>query len=363
MNTIAAQSPAQWSADLAQLSPTAVTPLFQMGFASARAQAQAVGDRVDALMAEADEPGITWSKNGASPMFASTLSPRSEMARRPASAPMERLSGFITGVGDFATITGTGGVEGYTFTTSGVQAGVDYWFDPDVFVAGLLAGYNQDNSTATDGGTVQSTGGSLGLYTGFRMDDWRVTALVDGGMNSYKIQNPSLGGTASVAPQGERFGGELTLGLDLNATGLLITPFASGEYEYVRVESFQQTGAGLLAPESFPSQGEGNLASQLGVKAGQALRLGGDAKLTPSFLVSWDHVYQGNQDQLTAGFGVPGSSFTVNGPSMGTDAAVLGFGLEAQFSREITFLVQYQGRIGMTNNQSQQLTGGVEVGF
>ncbi len=363
LSAMASQTTAQWAADLAQLSPAAVTPLFQMGFASAQAQAQVVANRLDALMAEADVVGSQWAGAAKPTLFASTLSPAAEMSMKKTASPGDRMCGFITGVGNFATVSGTGGVEGYSFTTGGVQAGVDYWFDPDVIVAGLLLGYNQADSTAADGGTVDSTGGTAGLYTGFRLADWRVTALVDGGMNSYKIQNPSLGGTASGAPQGLQVGGEMTLGLDLNASGFLVTPFASGGYEYVQVESFQQTGSGLLAPESFASQGEASLASQLGVKAGQDIKVGGDVKLTPSFLVSWDHLYQGNQDQLTASFGAPGSSFTVNGPSMGTDAAILGLGLQAQFAREITFLAQYQGRIGMSNNQAQQLTGGVEVGF
>ena len=123
-----------------------------------------------------------------------------------------------------------------------------------------------------------------------------------------------------------------------------------------------QTGSGLRAPESFASQGEASLASQLGVKAGQDINVGATSSLRPSFLVSWDHLYQGNQDQLTASFG---ARQLLHGERAldGHRRRDFGGRLQAQFAREITFLAQYQGRIGMSNNQAQQLTGGVEVGF
>lgn len=129
------------------------------------------------------------------------------------------------------------------------------------------------------------------------------------------------------------------------------------------MNSFQETGsAGTLGLESFASQGESALSSQLGIKAGKSWNLGGGVRLAPSLSASWEHFYQGNQDQMTASFG-PGSSFTVSGPATGSDAAVLGAGVEAQFSKQITLFAQYQGKVGLTDDASSQLSGGVNVGF
>jgi hypothetical protein len=53
----------------------------------------------------------------------------------------------------------------------------------------------------------------------------------------------------------------------------------------------------------------------------------------------------------------------VNGPAIGSEAAVLGAGLNTQFARGFNAYAQYQGKIGMTNYTEQNLTGGVNFGF
>ena len=121
------------------------------------------------------------------------------------------------------------------------------------------------------------------------------------------------------------------------------------------------TETGSLAPLSYGAQSEGYLNSDLGAAASRTWDLNGTS-LTPTISAAWEHVYQGNLDSLDANFG-SGSNFTVNGPAMGTDAAVLAAGLNAQFGKGFSAFASYQGKVGLTNYVHQNVSGGVNFGF
>jgi hypothetical protein len=85
-------------------------------------------------------------------------------------------------------------------------------------------------------------------------------------------------------------------------------------------------------------------------------------QLSPNVSAAWEHVYQGNLDSLIANFGT-GNNFTVYGSDTGTDAAVLGGGLNAEFSVGFSAYFDYQGTWSMTNYTEQSFTGGINVAF
>jgi outer membrane autotransporter protein len=157
------------------------------------------------------------------------------------------------------------------------------------------------------------------------------------------------------------FSGELGAGYDFKADQLKWGPFLSGQYTSVGINAFNETGSalGLL---SYGAQSEGSLDSDLGVMASRGWDLGGGTVLTPSLSAAWEHLYQGNLDALSASFG-SGADFTVNGPALGTEAAVLSAGLNAQFGRGFNAFASYQGKVGETNVTEQNVSGGINLGF
>ena len=68
-------------------------------------------------------------------------------------------------------------------------------------------------------------------------------------------------------------------------------------------------------------------------------------------------------DAFNADFGSSSSAFTVNGPKMGTDGLALGVGLNALLTQGLNGYVQYQGKLGFTNYDSQSLVAGMTLGF
>ncbi len=53
----------------------------------------------------------------------------------------------------------------------------------------------------------------------------------------------------------------------------------------------------------------------------------------------------------------------MNGPATGTDAAVLGAGVNASFTKGLSVFASYHGKLGLTNYTEQNVSGGVNIGF
>ena len=339
-----------------QLSPSSLTPMFKMGFSTAQVEADMVGQHLAQMFGNGGFNSNNTAWNGEGPMFAGNM-PAQEETQIAQSVQPERWEGFANGMGNFGTLTSDGNGAGYQFSTGGTTAGVDYRFGKDL-VAGLMLGYDQ-SGTSQSTGTVNVSGGQIGLYAGWKQDALHIAALVDGGLDSYTTQRATLGGTASGSTSGQEFTGQLNVGYDLKMDDAKLTPFVSGQLTQVNVNGFTETGS--LAPLTYGNQGEAYLSSDLGAQISRSWTVSG-IKLSPQLSAAWEHVYQGNEDSLTANFGT-GSSFTVSGPATGTDAAVLGGGLNAEFVKGFNVYAEYQGKLGMTNYTEQNISGGVNIGF
>ncbi len=356
INYLNSQSNAALPGIYNQLSPSSLTPLYQIGFTTAQAQAGMIGQRLSQLFGNFDSTSSRVSWTGEGPQFAGNMPAWEEVSMGP-NLPPQRWGAFANGIGNFGTVSGDSNSAGYQYSTGGTTAGLDYRFSKN-FVGGLLLGYTQ-SGTSQSIGTVNATGGQAGLYAGWKQNALHIEALAEGGLNTYTTQRNAAGGTAVGSTQGQQYSGQLSAGVDLMVDQTKVMPFLSGQYTRMYMNGFTETGS--FAPETFGAQNEGYLSTDLGATASHSWNLGG-IQLSPSVSAAWEHVYQGNTDSLTASFGT-GSSFTVNGPSTGTDAAVLGAGLNAQFTRGFNLFAQYQGKVGLTNYTEQNVSAGVNIGF
>ena len=337
-----------------QLSPADLTPLYQMGFAAAQVEAGMVGQRLSQLFGDSGYASSDVSWNGT--MFAANV-PASEEAATARALEPQHWGVFANGMGNFGTVTGDGNAPGYQYSVGGMVVGMDYRFSKS-FAAGLLLGYSS-SGTSQSVGSVSGTGGQAGLYGGWSEDSIHIEGLAEGGVNNYTTQRTVLGATASGSPQGQELSGQLSAGYDFKMDQVKVGPFVSGQYTSVNISSFKETGS--IAPLSFGAQSEANLSSDLGATASRQWEMGA-ITLSPSVSAAWEHVYQGNLDSLSANFGT-GNNFTVKGPATGTDAAVLGAGVNARLDRGVNAFVQYQGKLGLTNYVAQNFSGGVNFGF
>ena len=340
-----------------QLSPASITPIYKMGFSTALVTTDRVIRRVDSMLEDGDDNSDHLVWNPSDIRFAGTLSADEESHIAQNVQTVRRWDGFVDGMTDFGTVTSDGNGTGYQFSTTGTTAGVDYRFDRD-WVGGFLLGYNLSN-TSQSTGSVNSTRGNLGLYTGLKLDQWRVEALVSGGLDSYTTQRQGLGGTADGSTGGWEYTGQVNLSYEAKLEDIRIEPFVMGQMTNIAINAFSETGS--LAPLTFNNQGETYVGSEVGAKFGLSTQLSG-IRLVPNVTAGWEHVYQGNTDSLIASFG-SGQSFTVNGTATGTDAVVLGGGLDAQFDRDWAFYGEYEAKLGFTNFTSQNIYGGLKFSW
>ena len=116
-----------------EMSPASLTSIFQMGFSMAGVQAGMVGLRLSQELGDLgfSSDDISW-KDHEGPLFAGNLSASREAFITKSVQP-DRWSGFVNGLGDFASVTGDGNAAGYQFSTGGALAGADYRFleEPD----------------------------------------------------------------------------------------------------------------------------------------------------------------------------------------------------------------------------------------
>ncbi|HJT25340.1 MAG TPA: autotransporter domain-containing protein, partial [bacterium] len=349
-------SASQQQAAMDQVSPASLTPMFQMGFSAAQARAQLVGAHLSQLFGSAafNSNDYSWANQGVE--FAGALDAGEEASLAQSATP-GRWNAFVAGIGSFGTVGSDGNAGGYQYSVGGTAEGLEYRFGKD-FVGGLLMGYSQ-SGTRQSTGTVNVSGGQVGLYVGVKQGDLNLEALVEGGLNNYSTQREGFGGTAVGSTQGQEYSGQLGGGYDFHMDGAVFGPLASVQTTRINVNGFTETGS--LAPLTFGAQGETSIAGDLGAQASRRFNLDG-LVLSPALNLAWEHIYQGNEDALAAGLG-SGANFTVNGPATGTDAAVLGVGVRAEFAKGLSATVGYQGKLGLAHYDSQSFAGGVNIGF
>lgn len=341
-----------------EIDPSGLTSLYQMGFEMARFQGTLAAQRLEE---ETATPGGTPSEaqsEGGS-RFAADMPAEEERALARKESASDTWKVFLNGYGGFGTLTGDGNGTGYKFSTGGLVAGMDQRLGPH-WTGGLFLGYGQGSADIDGGGKVDSSGGQLGLYAGWHDQGFHMEAVAQAGLNSYKTQQAAYGGAAFGDTNGQQYSGKVGLGYGFRLEELKVESFASGQYTYLHIDGFRQSGSN--APLEFPGQGEGGLLGDLGLKVSQPWKWD-DVTLGPTLTAAWEHVYQGNQEGLSADFGGAAGSFAVKGSGTGRDGLVLGINMDAALKGGWKIFAGYQGRIGMTNYAEQNWTGGIKTDF
>jgi outer membrane autotransporter protein len=184
---------------------------------------------------------------------------------------------------------------------------------------------------------------------------------VFGGYNSYDTHRDALQGTA----RGDTEGGELNVlfgtGYDFKKGNLTFGPTASFNYTYLGTDAFTEHDS--LAPLAIHGGKGESLRSAFGFKASYDWKVGGIV-IQPELRAAWQHEYGDAAYALDSGFanGAAGT-FTVHGPKLGRDSALLGAGFAIQCNERCATYFYYDGELGRTNYQSSAVTGGMRLAF
>ncbi|MBI1261932.1 MAG: autotransporter domain-containing protein [Rhizobiales bacterium] len=223
--------------------------------------------------------------------------------------------------------------DGYDYQGGGLQAGYDFRLDEST-ILGLSAGYahadiNPDRVT-TDGNVDSYL---VGLYAGKTFGAFDLSGQLGAAFNRHETSRyVNLFGTVYEA-QGDYDGltlsGSAELGYTIAAGSWTLRPVAGLDLFHIHTEGYTETGApGANLTQS--SYDDVVLRSSLGLGLATQFDAGFLGQVIPSADIRWGHDIDQADDTATWSFaGSPGSAFQVASNQQDRDALLLGLGLQA----------------------------------
>ena len=134
------------------------------------------------------------------------------------------------------------------------------------------------------------------------------------------------------------------------------------QYTRINIDGFTETGS--LAPLEIQDQEEDSVRGTLGLRAAYDWKAGHGIIVRPEVRAAWQHEYDERAYPIDARLASgAGGVFTVRGPDIGRDSALVGGGVAVQWNNRISTYVYYDGVLGRENYDSHNVSGGVRISF
>lgn len=356
------------------VSVTELTSAYTLGFGQFDSEVLSVQQRLADIRSEARASGVPdvnsvksvpSEKNprgGKSPGGKNSWSGKGGEGVQPAQVEMSddtRWGVFITGTGDFATVGDTDSANGFHGNSFGTTLGVDCRVS-DQLVVGVSVGYAHSDLDLIADGKLKADGGKAALYAMYHAGGFYTEGLIGGGYNSYDTKRSAFLGNAYGSTSGGQFDAYLGVGYDVKLGSVFVTPMASLLYTLVGIDGFDERGS--LVPLHVESQHGSSLRSRVGPRVSFTRRVGA-ANVTPSVSAQWQHEFLDDELPLNArSANGAGSLFTVHGPKIGRDSALLTAALNIAWSRYAAYLA-YQADLGRENYENETVLVGFRVSW
>lgn len=332
------------------LAPDELTAIYQMGFAAAEIQ----NANIQRHLAR-----VRQGSGGQHQETQTSTDSKGGMVQENVMVDdSNRWSFFMEGTGGSASVDNSANATGYDFDTVGGSLGADLRVS-DHFNIGLMGSYGKSDASLVNGGSIDGESYKAAVYATMYQDGYYLDGLIGAGYNSYDTKRAALLGFAEGDTDAWEIDAMLNAGYDIRQGNWTFGPTASAAYTRMMLDGFSETGS--LAPLSYPSQHQESLRSELGGKVAYNLVLDGIV-ITPQVRLAWQHEFMDSTQSMESGFG-GGSTFLVNGPHMDRDRIVLGAGLTAQLSPTFSIYAFYDGQVGDSNYQADQISVGMKLDF
>ncbi len=335
------------------IAPDELTAIYQMGFAAAEIQNANIKRHLERVRQgssrETQYTETTTDSKGGMVQQQSTMMSDSK-----------RWTAFFEGTDGSATIEGDYNSSGYDFDTRGGNLGADYRVS-DRLSVGIMGSYADSTASLVNGGSIEAESFKGAIYATIYDEEFYVDALLGAGQHSYDTRRVGLLGLAEGSTDALEIDAMLNTGYDIKNGNWTYGPMASVAYTRMMMDSFTETGS--LAPLHFPSQHQDSLRSELGAKIAYNADVNG-MRITPQVRLAWQHEFLDSKQAMESSFvGGTGSTFTVHGPDMDRDRAVLSAGLTVQITPNVCVYGFYDGHVGSSDYKSNQVTAGIKFDF
>ncbi len=141
-------------------------------------------------------------------------------------------------------------------------------------------------------------------------------------------------------------------------------PYADFEYSYVEFNSFTEGDTSLI-PLHYPDQNQNAYRSNLGLRIAheQVMKPGEGLTVVPEVRAAWRHDFGDTSYAVDSNFVGCDDTFTVHGPYIGRDSAVVDIGLTAYCTQQLSAYIFYQGQFGRDNYNNNAISGGMRFAF
>lgn len=335
------------------IAPDELTAIYQMGFSGSEIQNANIKRHLERVRQSSSRPTqytqtTTDSKGGMVQQQSMMMS------------DSKRWTAFFEGTDGSASIDGDYNSSGYDFDTRGGNLGADYRIS-DRLSVGIMGSYADSNASLVNGGSIDAESFKGAIYATVYDEAFYVDALLGAGHHSYDTRRIGLLGLAEGSTNAWEIDAMLNTGYDIKQGNWTYGPTASIAYTRMMLDGFSETGS--LAPLRFPSQHQESLRSELGAKIAYNADFNG-MRISPQVRLAWQHEFMDSKQAMESSFiGGTGSTFTVHGPDMDRDRAVLSAGLTVQITPTLSLYGFYDGHIGSSDYKSNQVTAGIKFDF
>jgi len=247
---------------------------------------------------------------------------------------------------------------GYAANTWGLAFGADTRLPQGTVVGGAFTYSKTDldqhdflNGSGNDMENEQLTG-----YIDHNFGSWYLDGFLSYGIQHYKsLRDTNVTGVANADYNGNMLAVKLNAGMPFALTEkMVLTPFASIEYNRMNLDGYQENGAGPLDLTVGSNSAE-RLRTGVGARLASDLELKG-MHVRPSMHVQWLHNFENDGIATTASFAGGGAAFTTPGQNIERDAGNIGASLMFSVSKNAALSVRYDYEAGNGyENQTGQL--------
>jgi len=232
----------------------------------------------------------------------------------------------------------------------GGMLGFDFRATDNLFfgISGGISTADLDFDDLEDEGKMTSYQGSL--YACYNGMPWYAAGIFTFAYNDYEFDRyisfaPGL--IAHSDYNGKEYVGYGEVGYKFNAGGVIIRPSVAFQVDYLSLDEFTETGAGMYNLD-YDDNNIGSYQSFLGVNISGPIKLGASAVLTPELRLKWAHEFSNDDNMIKArlaGSGSGSSWWSVEAETLSRDTAIVGVGMNLKFNKNVAAYLQYDAQI------------------
>jgi outer membrane lipase/esterase len=229
---------------------------------------------------------------------------------------------------------------------------------------GVALNLGQSNARFSGGGGYQLQDISGAGYLTYHQGGGYIGGYLDFGVDNFSDihRNIALGTALRIQTgktNGSHFGGGLTGGWWFDIAALRTGPFATLDWQTVRIDGYNEAGHDSTTMW-FDRQQRNALVSTLGWRLEGHWQAGG-VLLSPYAEVAWNHDSQANARQIIAGLNTMNGEFSMTGyiPAQNWGSGTLG--LKAQFTKTVTGWLDYSSYFSNSSQRYNSINLGVRI--